>query len=219
MYSWTGDLALWRCWLLCWVLLADRAALCCVLCAVQWINAILSSHHVVLLPIFRTSGWMQSKVMSKLARRKLQALSLKTYVTLAVPILRVLTCASVCLWFNIACRCHAAPCWRSFETRLCQRAKDRGVVIRRVSESRSTVTCHCCGQYHYGLGGSKTFVCPTPTCPMHHVEVHRDEKAALSTLLHNWSDSVVVVQVPVPVPLPVGAGAGAGVRASAAVAV
>ena len=78
---------------------------------------------------------------------------------------------------------------------------------------------HCCGQYHHGLGGSKTFVCPTPTCPMHHVEVHRDEKAALSTLLHNWSDSVVVVQVPVPMPLPVGAGAGAGVRASAAVAV
>ena len=26
MYSWTGDLASWRCWLLCWVLLADRAA-------------------------------------------------------------------------------------------------------------------------------------------------------------------------------------------------
>ncbi len=88
-------------------------------------------------------------------------------------------------------------------------------------ESRSTVTCHCCGQYHYSLGSSKTLVCPTPTCPMHHVEVHRDEKAALSTLLHNWSDTVVVVQVPVPVPvpLPVGAGAGAGVRASAAVAV
>ena len=54
---------------------------------------------------------------------------------------------------------------------------------------------------------------------MHHVEVHRDEKAALFTLLHNWSDSVVVVQVPVPVPLPVGAGVRAGVRASAAVAV
>lgn len=106
MYSWTGDLASWRCWLLCWMLLADRAAVCCVLCAVQWINAILSSHHVVLLPIFRTSGWMQSKVMSKLARRKLQALSLKTYVTLAVPTLRG---AHVCQRLLVVQHCLSLP--------------------------------------------------------------------------------------------------------------
>ncbi len=46
----------------------------------QWIKEVLQDHDVILLPHFRPSEWMQSKVMNAHNRRVLAALALSTYV-------------------------------------------------------------------------------------------------------------------------------------------